>query len=108
MSRNYDEDTVLEYLRNYMEVAREVKKIVKKIDSNAKVYVFGSVVRGKYTAASDIDILIVTEKIGGKYRIMVEVYKRIKAPIELHVTTPGKFASWYKRFIKPEEIVEVT
>ncbi len=90
-----------------MEVARRVKEIVRRIDPNARVYVFGSVVRGKYTAASDIDILIVTEKIEEKYKIMVKVYKEIKAPIELHITTPQKYATWYKKFIKPEEIIEV-
>jgi len=107
MSRSY-ENTILEYLRNYMKVASEVKEIIKGIDSNAKVYVFGSVVKGRYTATSDIDILVVTERIEEKYRMMVEVYKRIKAPVELHITTPKKFASWYRRFIKSEEIVEVT
>ena len=106
MSRRY-EATVLEYLRNYIEVARRVKEIVRRIDPNVRVYVFGSVVRGKYTAASDIDVLIVTEKIEEKYKIMVKVYKEIKAPIELHITTPQKYATWYKKFIKPEEIIEV-
>ncbi len=53
MSRSY-EDTLLEYLQNYMKIARKVKEIVKKVDPNARVYVFGSVVKGKYTAASDI------------------------------------------------------
>ena len=55
MSRSY-EDTLLEYLQNYMKIARKVKEIVKKVDPNARVYVFGSVVKGKYTAASDIYI----------------------------------------------------
>ncbi|MCD6368772.1 MAG: nucleotidyltransferase domain-containing protein [Thermoproteales archaeon] len=106
MSRSY-EDTLLEYLQNYMKIARKVKEIVKKVDPNARVYVFGSVVKGKYTAASDIDILVVTEKIKEKHRMMVEVYKETKAPVELHIATPEKFTSWYRRFIKNEEIIEV-
>lgn len=107
MSRSY-EDTVLEYLKDYMKTAREVKKVVENVDPEAKVYVFGSVVKGRYTAASDIDILVVTERIGERHRMRVEVYKRVKAPIELHVATPEKFSSWYKRFIEPGEIVEIT
>jgi len=101
------EDKTIEYLKKYIEVAYEVKKIINGIDSNAKLYVFGSVVRGRYTAASDIDILVVTERIGERYMMMVEVYKKVKAPVELHVVTPEKFVGWYKRFIKPDEIVEI-
>lgn len=53
----------LEYLRNYREVAKKVGSMVERFDPEARVYVFGSVVRGNYTAASDIDILVVTTKI---------------------------------------------
>lgn len=98
----------LEYLRNYREVAKKVGSIVERFDPEARVYVFGSVVRGNYTAASDIDILVVTTKINLKYELMVAVYREfIDAPIELHVATPDLYDKWYKRFIKPEEIVEV-
>lgn len=49
-------------MRNYREVAKKVGSIVERFDPEARVYVFGSVVRGNYTAASDIDILVVTTK----------------------------------------------
>jgi len=39
---------------------------------------------------------------------MVAVYKEVEAPVELHVTTPDVFERWYKRFIKPGEMKEVT
>jgi predicted nucleotidyltransferase len=52
-----------------------VKDIVLKLDPKAKVYVFGSVVRGDYTASSDIDILVVTSDIKLKYELMVAVYR---------------------------------
>ena len=51
-----------EYLKkmgNYMEVAKEVKNIVLKYWPKAELYLFGSTVRGEYTALSDIDILVV-------------------------------------------------
>ncbi|MGB9727366.1 MAG: nucleotidyltransferase domain-containing protein, partial [Nitrososphaeria archaeon] len=48
----------MDYLKRSMEIAYEVKKIIKEIDSNAKVFVFGSTVRGNYTASSDIDMLV--------------------------------------------------
>jgi len=98
----------LEYLKNYRVVAERVKEIVKLLDPSAKIYVFGSVVRGLYTASSDIDILVITENINLKYDIMVTVYRElIDAPIQLHVVTPELYEKWYKRFIKPDEIVEI-
>jgi len=106
LSREYERE-LLNYLKNYMEVAREVKGILKTIDPQVKVYVFGSVVRGKFTAASDIDILAVTEAIEKKKEMIVEVYKKMKAPVELHVTSPNKFETWYMKFINANEIVEV-
>lgn len=64
-------------MRNYREVAKKVGSIVERFDPEARVYVFGSVVRGNYTAASDIDILVVTTKINLKYELMVAVYRGI-------------------------------
>jgi len=57
------EDRIMEYLKNYMHIALKVKEIIKRIDPDAKICVFGSVVKGNYTASSDIDILIVTKDI---------------------------------------------
>ncbi len=94
-------------LKNYRKVAHLVKKIVKKFDPNAKIFVFGSVVKGKITAASDIDILIVTERIDLKYDMMVEVFRLIDAPIELHIVNEEKFKRWYLRFISYDELEEI-
>lgn len=81
----------LYYLKNYMEVVHEVRDIIRKIDPDARVYVFGSLVRGKFTASSDIDLIVVTEKVERKYEMMVRVYKASEAPIKLHVVTPKGF-----------------
>ncbi|WP_460024354.1 nucleotidyltransferase domain-containing protein [Infirmifilum sp. SLHALR2] len=97
----------LKALEKYMEVAAEVKKVVLEVDPEAEVYVFGSVVRGDYTAASDIDILVVTEKLDRKYDIMTRVYQRVDAPVELHVVTRRLYAEWYRRFIPESELVKV-
>jgi len=93
-------------LQKYREIANKVKEIVRKIDPNAKVYVFGSVVKGIYTGASDIDILIVTNKIGLKYKMMVEVYREVEAPVELHIVTENQ-KKWYMRFIGKDEIERI-
>lgn len=93
----------LDTLRNYREIAAHVKAIVRKMDPEARVYVFGSVVKGEYTAASDIDVLVVTERIEKKYDLMIAMYKALPdAPIELHVSTPEQLESWYRRFMYDE------
>ncbi len=97
----------LKILKKYREVAEAVKKVVTEIDPHAEVYVFGSVVRGDYTVASDIDILVITEKIDRKYEIMVRVYQNIDASIELHVVTRKLYESWYRRFIKERELLKI-
>ncbi len=106
MSRRY-ELRILDLISNYLEVGRKVKEIVKKFDPHAKVYIFGSVVKGRYTGASDIDILIITNRKDLKYRMMVEVYRYIEAPVELHIVTNEEFREWYYRFIGSDELVEV-
>lgn len=105
MSRRYS-NRVFGLLKDYRRVAISVKEIVKRFDPNARVFVFGSVVRGKFTGASDIDILIVTERIDLKYEIIVSVYQLIDAPVELHVVTKEQLINWYSRFISLQELEE--
>lgn len=77
------------------------------MDPEARVYVFGSAARGELTGASDIDILVLTEKVDLKYDIMVRVYKAVEEPVELHVVNRRQLDAWYRMFIPPEELVEV-
>lgn len=96
----------LEAMKNYMEIAMKVKEIVVKDFVNARIYVFGSVVEGRYTAVSDIDILVIVDvDVEEKQEIKVKVYREIDAPIELHVITFEEYEKWYKRFIG--KIIEV-
>lgn len=106
MSKPY-ELRALDYLKNYRDVAARVKEIVRAIDPKARVFVFGSTIRGRYTASSDIDILVLVEDISRKYEIMVEVYREVEAPVELHITSRELFEKWYRRFIDPNEIIEI-
>ena len=63
----------LEYLKRGREVAEFVKEVITAYDPGAEVYLFGSVVRGDYTAASDIDILVVTRNVAGRVRQGVDL-----------------------------------
>ncbi len=97
----------LRQLNNYSEVARRVRRIVDAVWRDSKVYVFGSVTKGKQTAMSDIDILIVVDGVTREEAYVVEakIYSAIDAPIELHVASTEEFRRWYGRFIdKLEEI----
>jgi hypothetical protein len=93
----------LAYLGRYREIGARVKAIAQAECKGAHVYAFGSVVTGAYTAASDIDILIVcaglhTERaVALKARIRREL--GLQVPLELHTATPKEFESWYVRFM---------
>lgn len=97
----------LNQIKNYKEVARKVKRIVDTFLTGSRVYVFGSVTKGRQTAMSDIDILIVVDGVTRDqvYEVEAKIYSTIDAPIELHVASNEEFNCWYSKFIdKLEEI----
>lgn len=94
----------LEHLKNAREVARRVKEIAALYDPEAEVYLFGSAARGDYTAASDIDILIVTNDVEAAERARAEAYRLLDAPLEIHIATPEEFRRWYQRFVGAEAV----
>ncbi|MBC7129953.1 nucleotidyltransferase domain-containing protein, partial [Candidatus Bathyarchaeota archaeon] len=49
-----------EVFRNLKKYLRVIKGVVRKLDSEAEVYLFGSVVEKRYNYSSDIDVLVVT------------------------------------------------
>ncbi len=93
------------YFENYMHYAKLIKEIAEDDLGRTDVYVFGSVVEGRHTPASDIDILIVSENTPKSQwergRIRAKIMKAIDvfAPFEIHIVTPKEF-EWYKRFIR--------
>lgn len=96
-------------LESHREIAEKVKQIVLSKWPNAELYIFGSTVKGNYTATSDIDILIVLDDRpsgGEEYMVKAEVYAQIYAPIELHVASRSGFEKWYKKFIG-EDLVRI-
>ncbi|BES81594.1 nucleotidyltransferase domain-containing protein [Pyrodictium abyssi] len=65
MSKSYSDvllETMLErasILRNWRKIASRVADAVREVCPEARVYVAGSVARGEWIAASDIDIVVV-------------------------------------------------
>jgi len=96
--------------RNLQNVLLSIKEDIERDVPVAKIYLFGSVARGRYTYASDIDILVVLESLGGVDidTLKTHIKTRYRGyPIELHITDRQTFEKWYKRFIKPEELIEI-
>jgi predicted nucleotidyltransferase len=101
--------SVYAHRRTYFEKPHEVGKRLKEIfrellgDPDVKVLLFGSVVRGDYTPMSDLDVLVVSKKVGEeKAKLIVEAKEKLGdcfAPLEFHLVTPEIFEGWYKKFI---------
>jgi predicted nucleotidyltransferase len=104
MSREY-EKRKLEYLSNFRDVAKSIKEKVQLMDPNSKIYLFGSLLKGKYTGSSDIDILIISDKKELEYKIKLTVYSSTEAPVQIHFCSEEEFKNWYMKFIDKIEKV---
>lgn len=91
-----------EYFENYMHYAKLVKEAV-----GGEVIVFGSVVEGKHTMASDIDLLVVLDSIERRDEVLMKINEVLGEfhPFQIHLVTRKEF-KWYKRFIKKWRRVE--
>lgn len=73
-----------------------------------KVLIFGSVVKGNFSPQSDIDILIVSDKLSFNWEenriVRTEIKPKVDpfAPFQIHLARPEEFESWYKKFIKDD------
>ncbi|GBC69066.1 hypothetical protein HRbin01_00757 [archaeon HR01] len=94
-----------EIVRSWREHVYGVAKAVKELLPDAEIYVFGSAVAGDLIASSDIDILVVSEKIpGGLFeigRVKVEIEKKAGLPyyhpFEFHLVKPGESEEYLRR-----------
>ncbi|MGC8600668.1 MAG: nucleotidyltransferase domain-containing protein [Nitrososphaeria archaeon] len=87
-------------MKNYEKVAIKVKEIISKYDGSARVIVFGSAVRGNFNAASDLDVLIISEKKELWNEMRAKIFLEfLDKPIEVHFATEDEYRNWYSRFI---------
>ncbi len=93
-------ERILEDLRKYKSIAAKVKDVVLKHHKDARVYVFGSVLSGRITASSDIDILVVAELTNEeKEKLKADILMEIGfPPVEIHVATEEELRRWYLKF----------
>ncbi|ACB39449.1 nucleotidyltransferase domain-containing protein [Pyrobaculum neutrophilum] len=94
------------YLENWRTYAAEICREARRHLGDARVVVFGSVVRGDWTPDSDIDILIISEKAPQDPTERAKINTALReaigdyaAPFEFHYATPRQYAEWYSRFI---------
>jgi predicted nucleotidyltransferase len=85
-----------EVFRNLPKYIKIVKQTMEGIDSNAEIYLFGSVAEKRNNYSSDIDILIVTML--PPANVISELWKAgIKEPFEIHVHTTENADLYRKR-----------
>jgi len=98
------------YYENYRAYADRIKAVAKKHDPDARVILFGSIVRGDARPDSDIDLLVVTKLAGSlneRIKLRVSIAKEIGecTPFEIHIVTPEEYEKWYKKFL--DKYVEI-
>ena len=90
------------YFKNFINVAKEIKKLVCK-NIKARIFVFGSVVRNEYSPGlSDIDIAIVSDEFKNREK-KLKIYdllfdKYFESPIEFHLLTEKQW-KFFLRFV---------
>ena len=92
------------YYEKPLEYAEKIKSIVRKLDPEAKVILFGSIVKGGMRPDSDIDVLIITRlasNVNTRMKLRVSIAREIGdcTPFEMHIVTLEEYESWYKKFI---------
>ncbi|MEM0481255.1 MAG: nucleotidyltransferase domain-containing protein [Candidatus Aenigmatarchaeota archaeon] len=96
-----------EAVKNAEKYLKEISSRAKNILKDAKVYVFGSYVKGNFHPfLSDIDVLIVSKEINDKNRakIALEIEKDLPRIFEIHLVNEKEF-EFYKFFI--DKTVEI-
>ena len=87
--------------------SKRIAEAAKKILGDCEIYVFGSIVEGKAAGGSDVDVLIVSDKIPGKLgerwklkaKIEEEAGLPLYHPYEVHLVNKEE-ARWYYKYVR--------
>ena len=123
-------DVYIEFVREKMRLLSDfprlsvliynaVKQALEKYNVRGEVYFFGSVIEGKYTASSDIDVAILVESIPKERKEIVnEVMRKLESeglpfwfPLEIHFFTPFLFSAFKKggaNFVRAEDYIKTS
>ncbi|MCD6408579.1 nucleotidyltransferase domain-containing protein [bacterium] len=101
------------YFENIDFYSKEIKRLAKEIlGEDVRIILFGSIVKGNWTPDSDIDVLIVSDKLSKNWEENTWIKTKIKSsihffsPFQIHLARPEEFEGWYKNFIK-DNYVEI-
>ncbi|WP_228546737.1 nucleotidyltransferase domain-containing protein [Hyperthermus butylicus] len=82
-------------LKSWRQLVKKAVDAIKEVCPEAHVYITGSIVKGEWIAASDIDLIIVLTRepdMREAARIIEHVWKKLGLlhthPLEIHVTGP--------------------
>jgi predicted nucleotidyltransferase len=99
----------IEYFKNYLYWGKKIKEMARRLlGKDVKVLIFGSVVKGKWGPNSDIDVLIISNKLSKNWiknrLIRTKIKKEIGpfSPFQIHLATPEEYKNWYRKFIKKD------
>jgi predicted nucleotidyltransferase len=91
-------------LRNWRKIASRVVDAVKEVCPEACVYIAGSVARGEWIAASDVDIIVVlphSPSMREAAQIIEHVWRRLELPaahpLEIHVVGPKDLERYVRK-----------
>ena len=90
-----DSSSIYKILKNWKEIAEALTNSAKKILGDVEVAPFGSIIEGKGTAMSDLDILIITKDLPKNAFDRAQIQCKIEEavglppfhPIQIHLTT---------------------
>lgn len=95
------------YFENIDFYAKEIKRISREIlGDDVRVLLFGSIVKRDWTPGSDIDVLIISDKLSTNWEENIWIKTKIKSsidpfsPFQIHLARYEEFEKWYKNFIK--------
>ncbi len=92
-------------LKNWRKWVEKIAQEAAELLPDAKVYVVGSVARGDYVASSDVDVLVVSDRVPEKpadrSRIKLIIEEKLNLPphhpFEIHLLTKTEAKHYLKR-----------
>jgi len=93
-------------LEQWEEWSKKIAGAARKVLGECKVFVFGSVIEGKATGGSDVDILIICRNLPKSRKKRAELIAKIEEeaglplyhPYEIHLVNEEE-SKWYFRYI---------
>ncbi len=89
----------LQILKERGVIVREVVHVVRELYPNSEIYLAGGAAEGRLTVLSDIDILVVFDKLhGSRADVLARLWEALEAkipayyPIQIHVLERSEFS----------------